>query len=64
MNAEEDEPIFVLISRDKFFKAVVMLWHSLAFLMGARPEKLDVAKAVADAGETYQTSTGHVKFPD
>lgn len=43
-NAEPDEPIFVLLARDKHAPALVWLWAVLRELDGEKPEKVQEAR--------------------
>lgn len=48
-NAEPDEPMFVLLARDKHAPALIWLWAVLRELDGEKPEKVAEARVCAVA---------------
>jgi hypothetical protein len=48
-NAEPDEPMFVLLGRDKHAPALVWLWAALRELDGEKPEKVAEARDCCQA---------------
>jgi hypothetical protein len=66
-NAKEDEPMFVLLARDKFAPALVALWATMRELDGESPEKIAEARECADAMIRYQMAnerqTAGLSFP-
>jgi hypothetical protein len=53
-NAAEDEPMFVLLARDKYAPALVWLWATMRELDGEAPEKIAEARDCAQAMINYQ----------
>lgn len=52
-NAGSEEPIFVLRGQDKAAPATVRAWAAIADALGAPPEKVAEARAIADAMEAW-----------
>ena len=52
--AEPDEPIFVLRANDPIAPMVVRLWAAQYWQHGGEQEKVEEARAVADAMEKWQ----------
>lgn len=46
-NAEPDEPMFVLLGRDRGAPAVVEMWCAMAEFLGTDPEKIAEARQCA-----------------
>jgi hypothetical protein len=59
-HAADDEPMFVLLGRDKLAPELVRRWADRAEKFGARPEKVAKARETADRMENYHTR----KLPD
>lgn len=53
-NAEPDEPMFVLLGRDKHAPLLVDLWAALRELDGEHPDKTDEAIFCADSMRLYR----------
>lgn len=53
-NAAENEPMFVLLARDKHAPALVWLWATMRELDGESPEKIAEARTCAQAMIDYQ----------
>lgn len=56
--AFDDEPIFVLRARDDSAPAMVREWARRQEKLGSKSSKIDQARAVANAMETWQISNG------
>lgn len=64
-NSAPDEPIFVLVARDRLAPRVVWNWADAAEVAGVPQEKIDEARALA--GEMMAWQARHpdrVKVPD
>ena len=59
-----DEPVFVLCARDRVASMVVRDWVEMARRIGAKPEKLKDAAALADRMEEWRERHGGGKIPD
>lgn len=57
-NAQPDEPMFVLLARDKHAPALVWLWATMRELDGEEPEKLAEARQCAQSMIEYQQANG------
>lgn len=57
-NAEPDEPMFVLLGRDKHAPALVWLWAVLRELDGETPEKVAEARACVQEMVEFGVSKG------
>jgi hypothetical protein len=57
-NAEPDEPLFVLLGRDKNAGALVWLWGVMAEIDGESPEKLGESRESVIALMEWATSKG------
>lgn len=55
-NAEPDEPMFVLLGRDKHAPLLVKLWAEMRKLDGEDPSKIDEAFKCAHAMIDYRRS--------
>ena len=59
-NAEPDEPMFVLLARDKHAPVLVWLWSLLRETEGESPEKVQEAVDCASAMVDYQRKHGRL----
>lgn len=57
-NAADDEPMFILLARDKHAPALVSLWATMRELDGESPEKVAEAVQCAKAMIDYQQANG------
>jgi hypothetical protein len=62
-NAEPDEPMFILLGRDKHAPALIRDWASRRAMAGEDPAKVEEAYACADAMEAYRTKRERNKPP-
>lgn len=62
-NAEPDEPMFVLLGRDRFAPAMVLLWSALREKMGENPEKVAEARECAVSMMRWMASKGRKPIP-
>lgn len=53
-NAEPDEPMFVLLARDRFASALVRSWATMRNASGENPEKVEEAFACAAAMDEWR----------
>jgi hypothetical protein len=60
---EDNEPVFILVARDKIAAATVEAWVAFARTHGVNQRKLSEALEVAGAMEAWQASHGS-KLPD
>jgi hypothetical protein len=58
-NAEPDEPMFILLGRDKHAPLLVELWAALRALNGESPEKVKEALDCAEAMKSWRTWKGN-----
>lgn len=57
-NAAEDEPMFILLARDKHAPTLVWLWAAMRELDGETPEKIQEARDCTAAMIQYQIKNG------
>lgn len=57
-NAEPDEPMFVLLARDKHAPSLIWLWATMRELGGEDMEKVQEARDVANAMIKWQADRG------
>lgn len=57
-NAEPDEPMFVLLGRDKMAGSLVRLWSEARFNDGEQPRKVNEAMTCAAAQDDWAGSKG------
>lgn len=57
-NAKEDEPMFVLLARDKHAPTLVWLWAAMRELDGEAPEKIQEARDCVISMIDYQIANG------
>lgn len=67
-HSQNDEPVFVLVARDRFSSSVVRRWADL-LAAGAAPgsprrQKADEARQVAQAMDDWRSTHGGGKVPD
>jgi len=58
-NAAEDEPMFILLARDKHAPTLVWLWAAMRELDGETPEKIQEARDCIAAMIQYQIKNGN-----
>ena len=63
-NAEPDEPMFVLLGRDRHGSALVRQWADTRETMGEDPAKVQEARDCADAMDAWLKKLGKVPFLD
>ena len=63
-NAKPDEPMFVLLARDRHASGLVRLWALLREREGEAPEIVEEANQCADAMEAYLLATKDQKPVD
>jgi hypothetical protein len=59
-----EEPVFVLVARDRCASMIVRDWANMAEKLGSRPEKVWGARAMADRMEEWRDHHGGGKVPD
>ncbi len=59
-----DEPVFVLVARDKASSMVVRDWADMAEKLGTKTEKLWEARELADRMQAWREHRGGGKVPD
>lgn len=62
--SQGDEPVFVLVARDRVASIVVRTWATLAGWLGAPKAKTDEAMALADRMDAWRDAHGGGKVPD
>lgn len=60
-NAEDDEPMFILLGRDKHAPALVRMWAELRKMDGEDPEKIREARGCAEWMEQFRRVREHLK---
>ena len=55
-NAAPDEPMFVLLARDRHAPELVRLWAKMREFQGESPEKVAEARDCAEAMEVWRAS--------
>jgi hypothetical protein len=63
-NSKEDEPVFIIVARDKASTAALQAWADKAREIGASAEKVDSALEVANAMDVWRAANGGGKVPD
>lgn len=63
-HSQGDEPVFVLVARDRVSAIVVRTWSTLARWLGAPSVKTDEALALADQMDAWREAHGGGKVPD
>ena len=58
VNAQPDEPMFILLGRDPFAGMIVRQWADLREAEGEHPEKIAEARKCADALDAWARSLG------
>jgi hypothetical protein len=61
--SKPEEPVFVLVARDKAASKVVRYWAALVGPMGGNPEKVADARHIADLMDQWRAAHGG-KVPD
>lgn len=61
-NAEPDEPMFVLLGRDKHAPLLVRLWAEMRALDGEDRAKIEEAMSCADAMELFRDARQRKKM--
>lgn len=61
--SHDDEPVFVLVGRDRVAPTILRIWSMLARLMGAPTRKCGTAVTEAIAMDMWQKAHGS-KVPD
>lgn len=62
--AHDDEPIFILRSRDQLAHHVLQYWIELARLYSCPPEKVAEAQRLLDQMKVWAHRHGGAKLPD
>ena len=58
-NADPDEPMFILLGRDRHAPELVRLWAHKRRMQGESPEKIAEAEACADAMDKWRVELHH-----
>lgn len=62
--SQDDEPVFVLVARDRYAAQTVREWaDTVAFMHGPSP-KTDEARQLADRMDAWREAHGGGKVPD
>lgn len=63
VNAEPDEPMFILLGRDPMAGSLVRVWASMREQLGENPAKVKEARDCADALDAWARSKGKKLVP-
>jgi hypothetical protein len=63
-NSQHDEPVFVLVARDKAASGTVRHWAKRATDLGAPEEKVAEALELANQMDAWRAANGGGKVPD
>lgn len=62
--SQDDEPVFILVARDRLAAGCVRYWAARAFAQGVNAAKVDEANALADQMDAWREAHGGGKIPD